>query len=314
MNIFKKVKNIKDDYITYPMTFEKYRWYKPILVFILSVIFLYIFINVATGVILALVPGLSPDAFVSSISQTQGFDSFVGILGFSLLALAIPSVYLATKIVRDRPFSSYLSSVGGWNWGLFAKSAAIFFAAYIIIHVVQALIFGVQFDVKLTALSFLALIIITPLQCFAEELFCRGLLMQTFGSWFKIPIIAIVLQAIVFTFAHGYNSVGLMEILFFGLCYGFLAWYTKGLEVSSALHMANNVTLLIVSGVTTVGLSTKISLVSGLLGMAVPLLIIAALFLIDWKFNWIGLKRRTNCEDEIPTTGKKPGFSKKTRC
>ena len=192
---------------------------------------------------------------------------------------------------------------------MFAKSAAVFFAVMIIAEAVEALVFGITFDVKLTALTFLALIIIAPLQCFGEELFFRGLLMQTFGSWFRIPVIAILLQAVVFTVCHGYNSVGMIEILFTGLCYGFLAWYTKGLEVSSAMHIANNITLLLLAGITVTGLSTQISVMSGLIGIAVKVIAVAAIFLIDWKYNWIGLKRGSECT--VSAGGQKPGFAKR---
>ena len=68
----------------------------------------------------------------------------------------------------------------------------------------------------------------------------RGFLMQTFGSWFRIPIIAIIIQALVFTSLHQYDIVGLTSILISGLLFGLIAWYTRGLEISTALHTANN--------------------------------------------------------------------------
>ena len=67
--------------------------------------------------------------------------------------------------------------------------------------------------------------------------------MQTLGSWFNMPVLVLVLQAIIFTFGHGYNTIGLFETLVTGLGYGFFAWKTNGLEISSALHTANNFSL-----------------------------------------------------------------------
>ncbi|WP_407377418.1 CPBP family intramembrane glutamic endopeptidase [Methanobrevibacter sp.] len=70
--------------------------------------------------------------------------------------------------------------------------------------------------------------------------------MQAFGSWFKIPIVAIILQAILFGIIHvQYNIMGMICILTSGIIYGFVTWYTKGLEVSSALHAVNNFTAFI---------------------------------------------------------------------
>ena len=79
-----------------------------------------------------------------------------------------------------------------------------------------------------------------PIQCIAEEYIFRGLVMQTLGAWLKIPVLVIVLQAIIFALGHGYNSIGVFETLITGLGYGFFAWKTNGIEVSSALHTANN--------------------------------------------------------------------------
>ena len=71
----------------------------------------------------------------------------------------------------------------------------------------------------------------------------RGLIMQTFGSWFSIPILAVILQSVIFALSHGYNSLGNVEIFISGLIMGFLAWKTNGIEVSSAFHTANNLSL-----------------------------------------------------------------------
>lgn len=88
------------------------------------------------------------------------------------------------------------------------------------------------------SIAFIAVILISiPLQGIAEEYAFRGFFMQTLGSWFKIPVLALVLQAIVFTRGHQYNSFGLFETLVSGLGYGFFAWKTNGIEVSSALTL-----------------------------------------------------------------------------
>ena len=68
----------------------------------------------------------------------------------------------------------------------------------------------------------------------------RGLVMQTFGSWFKIPVLAIVLQSIVFTSLHPYSILGVIGVFIQGICLGFLTWRSNGLEASSAIHSVNN--------------------------------------------------------------------------
>lgn len=149
-----------------------------------------------------------------------------------LIIIFIPSLYLASKVVKDRPFSSYSSSRGGWNFKLYFKALAIPLILYIIYMGADAVITGPKGTSNLS-IAFLAVILISvPLQSIAEEYVFRGLFMQTFGSWFKIPVLAIVLQAIIFALCHGYNSIGLFETLVMGLGCGFCMenkWYRSKL-------------------------------------------------------------------------------------
>ena len=227
------------DYITFPTTFENYRWYKPILVFIVTFIIMFI-LGVLTVAAFYLIVG--PD-FVASVFK-GGYEAFISPLAifFSdlLIIIFIPSLYLASKVVNDRPFSSYSSSRGGWNFKLYFKALVIPVILYIIILAIDSAIKGPA-GASNFSIAFLVLLFISiPLQCIAEEYIFRGFFMQTLGSWFNIPLLAIILQAIIFAFGHGYNSIGVFETFVFGLGCGFLAWKTNGLEVSSAIHSANN--------------------------------------------------------------------------
>ena len=83
-------------------------------------------------------------------------------------------------------------------------------------------------------------ILLAPLQTCGEELLFRGVLMQALGSWFKKPIVAIILQSLIFVTVHPYNFIGMVDIFVYGLFYGLVTWKTKGLEASMAMHTANN--------------------------------------------------------------------------
>lgn len=296
MKIFQKVVDVKSDFCTFPRSFEKYKWYKPLIVAALTFI-LYIILSILCDVLFGI---FFPELFSSSLlydpNSSPGLETVEGIYTSINIALMIPSFFISSKIVRDRPFSSYLSSRGGWNWEIFAKSLLVALVAYGIITLVEFLIFGVEFDNKFTILTFLAMVIVTLFQSFAEELMCRGFLMQTLGSWFKIPVVAIVLQAVFFTVIHSYNLIGLADVLFSGLCYGVIAWYCDGLEVSSALHSVNNIIVFLTAGLTATELSNNITIEGSLEGILITLVAIAAIFLIDRKYNWIGLKRNNSVD------------------
>lgn len=230
------------DFITFPMTFEKYRWYRPIFVFILGLIIMLIF----QGILIFAFYGAYGWNFIMSIAK-GGYEVMNTEMGQILTDLAviilIPALYVASKIINDRPFSSYSSSRGGWNYRLYFKALIIPVILYIIVEGVEVLIKGPRGTYHFSLLFFIICVILVPLQCIAEEYVFRGLLMQTFGSWFKIPVVAIILQAIIFAAIHGYNSLGVIEVGISGLIFGFFAWKTNGIEVSAALHTANNFVL-----------------------------------------------------------------------
>ena len=116
----------------------------------------------------------------------------------------------------------------------------------------------------------------------------RGLLMQTLGSWFKIPVLAIVIQAIIFAFVHGYNSLGFFEILVNGLMWGFFPWITNGLEVGCAVHTANNfsVGLFILLGLVTSTSSPQLSSVT--ISLLLQIILFVAMYYVGKKTDWFG--------------------------
>ncbi|MBO6122495.1 MAG: IS4 family transposase [Methanobrevibacter sp.] len=64
---------------------------------------------------------------------------------------------------------------------------------------------GSSFNNGLPIYIIILTILIAPFQCFAEELLFRGFLMQTVGSWIRVPIVVIVIQAIIFAYLKGFS-------------------------------------------------------------------------------------------------------------
>ncbi|MBP3791741.1 MAG: CPBP family intramembrane metalloprotease [Methanobrevibacter sp.] len=275
------------EYTTFPRTFEKYRWYKPILVFIIGAIIFLILSLILTAVFSAIYGDnimyqLMHGGYEIMNTEIGEIYSHLGV------AIMIPSLYLATRIVKDRPFSSYSSSRGGWNRNLYLKAFIIPFILFLIVGVIEAAILGNTGDYHFSILFFIILLIVVPLQCIAEEYVFRGLIMQTFGSWFNIPILAVILQAITFGLTHGYNGIGNIGIIISGLVMGFLAWKSNGLEVSSAFHTANNLSLslLVMFGIqsttSTIQMSDLIISTTGTVIFGI------LLYYIGKRSNWFG--------------------------
>lgn len=273
------------DFITYPKTFEKYRWYKPILVFIIGLILMLIF-----QLILLVVFGAIYGESAMDIITGGGYEVLNTNLGeiFTDLSVIvmIPALYIATKIVRDRPFSSYASSRGGWNFKLYLKALIIPFIALMVFQGIDVVINGADGTYHFSILFLIASLILVPLQCTAEEFVYRGLIMQTFGSWFKIPVLAIVLQAIIFSVSHGYNSLGLVEVFVSGLIFGFLTWKTNGIEVSSAMHTANNfsISLFIMFGLRSATSAPQFN--DAVLSIVFDIILCAIMYYVIMKTDW----------------------------
>lgn len=279
--------NEKSEFITFPKTFEKYKWYKPLLVFIVTIIF-YVIFSVA---LLIFSYGIYGESFVTSIINGgyEVLNSEGGqILSDLGIIILIPAIYLATKVVKDRPFSSYSSSRGGWNIKLYFKALIIPLILFLIFEGIDVAMNGAKGTYHFSIGFLLICLILVPLQCIAEEYLYRGLIMQTLGSWFNIPILAIIIQAIIFSVSHGYNTIGLVEIVVAGIIYGFFTWKTNGIEVSSALHTANNlsISLLVMFGLSS---STSSALLNDvIIAIVFEILLAILMYYIGKKTNWFG--------------------------
>ena len=273
------------DFITYPKTFEKYRWYKPILVFIIGLIIMLIFQLILLVVFSAIYGESAMDIITGGGYEVLNTNLGEIFTDLSVIVM-IPALYIATKIVRDRPFSSYASSRGGWNFKLYLKALIIPFIALMVFQGIDVVINGADGTYHFSILFLIASLILVPLQCTAEEFVYRGLIMQTFGSWFKIPVLAIVLQAIIFSVSHGYNSLGLVEVFVSGLIFGFLTWKTNGIEVSSAMHTANNfsISLFIMFGLRSATSSPQFNDV--VISIVFDIILCAIMYYVIMKTDW----------------------------
>ena len=129
-------------------------------------------------------------------------------------------------------------------------------------------------------------LIIIPFQCIGEEYFMRGYLMQTVGSWFKIPLIAIVVQSIFFTVLHPYNMLGVISVFVSGIIFGIITCYTKGIETSSGLHSANNLLTFLFAGLGLTDVATDITLVGCLLDMGLLVFTSILVLYVSKKWGW----------------------------
>lgn len=243
------------------------------------------------GIVLLIFWGSFGSNFVTSIGGggyevlNTEWGQIITDLGVIVL---LPALYVASKIVKDRPFSSYMSSRGGWNFKLYFKALVIPFiviAGFMGLSVISSGAEGVS---HFSLLFLIITLIMVPIQCITEEFVFRGFLMQTFGSWFKIPVLAIIIQAIIFAAVHGYNSLGVFEVFVSGLIMGVLAWKTNGIEVSSALHTANNLTIALFVMFGLQSTTSTINPTDFIIGIVLDIILFVIMYFVGMKTQWFG--------------------------
>lgn len=161
------------DYAKFPREFVSYRWFKPVLVALLAFLFYFVL-----AITLLLIVGVATGnfSFLNNISDGyDGMNAFTGpgaVVELGSIALILPALALAGLIVQDRPFSSYSTSRGGWNWKTFFLCILVAIAVMGADFIVESLLFPgelVQGVSQFTAVGLVLCIILVPLQCLAEE-------------------------------------------------------------------------------------------------------------------------------------------------
>lgn len=249
-----------------------------------------------------------PTALLEPLLTLELTDPLTFALATVSIAVMLPSVFIARRIMGPRPVG-LLSSVTGrlrWRWLMRCVPLAL---------VSFGVVFGIQFllpapdgggEVQAVAVSTAVLLVVlalvlTPLQATAEEYVFRGWLMQTIGGWLRHPAWAILLPVPLFAIGHTqYGPLGLLDVSLFGLAAGYLTWRTGGLEAAIVAHVVNNTTLFILGAFGLVDNSGGEGSIVGLLSTAIIMGVFIAL--VTWQANRVGLERtRTVRPPEPPS-------------
>jgi membrane protease YdiL (CAAX protease family) len=214
---------------------------------------------------------------------------------------------IGNRIVNSRPFSSYSSSRGGFDFAVFAKCIAV---ALIVIALPLVLIgifsSGERGAVKFTAGGFVICTILVPLQCVAEEYIFRGHLLQMFGSWIKFPIIPILLQTVFFAAAHPYNITGVISVALMGIVLGFCAYFTNGLEAGCAMHIINNMVAFYLTGFGFGSVKTEVEVMDLIIVTVLCCVYLAFVIFADKKLGWFNrIKKDSAAEFNAKIEAKK---------
>lgn len=194
--------------------------------------------------------------YADYFTQAFAFERPAGMLGANLgIATLIPISWVVLTVVHQvKP--RWLSSVQPrirWRYLLVCLGVAL-----VALNGVQLLsiLLATQwptFGVQAGFWGFLVVIILTsPLQAAAEEIFFRGYLLQALGSMVAQPWFGVIGSSVLFALLHGTQNWPLfINRLAFGLLAAILVWRTGGLEAGIAAHVVNNVCAYLIAGLTT---------------------------------------------------------------
>lgn len=195
---------------------------------------------VGLGWVLAGRPGEWAGFYRSALAFNEPVGVFATHLGLALLILI--AVALVLVVHHFQP--GWLASVQpGFRWRYGLAAVLVAFAVLGGLWALSRLGQPWEFAATGNLAWFLAAIVLTsPLQAAAEEVFFRGYLMQAFGTvlpgvrWFGL-----VTSALVFALLHGTQDLPLFLHRFaFGIIAGLLVILTGGLEAAIAAHVVNN--------------------------------------------------------------------------
>jgi membrane protease YdiL (CAAX protease family) len=225
-----------------------YRWWRPIAGTALAIA------SAAAAMAVLTIAAFAAGSLTGRRATEFGFG--LGATGdtavaLATLALLIPAILVATRLIGRRPAGTVSSVAGRLRWRWLGVCAGVATGTVVLMLVaMQALANATgaatgqpgrfpgwgSFTVAVVMLFALV-----PLQAAAEEYLCRGLLLQAVGAFTRSPAIPIAVQALVFAAAHGWGtSWGFAGLTVSGVAAGVLAVRTGGLEAYIAFHAANN--------------------------------------------------------------------------
>ena len=201
---------------------------------------------------------LSPSEFAPGELPVVGISPLVLYVFYNLaFPFFLLGIYWAIRYLHGRSLRTLITPFRRISWIRIAQGFGVFFGLKVIEILASYAIAPEDFTLNVfrprVFFTFLTwVMILTPLQIAAEELFCRGYLLQGIGS--KLGKWAgVLLTTLLFTALHGLNpevssqgnAEGTLSILLYYFMVGaFLGWLTikdRTLELALGVHAANNI-------------------------------------------------------------------------
>lgn len=223
----------------------RHRWWRPLVAGLVAFL---------TWILLAgaLTASFSLAGLVPDTLEELGTDAWGSLYGNLVLGALIPATLLGLWVGHRRSPWRVLSVAGRLRWGWLAWCLALVTPVWGAYLAVSWVVF--EQEALPRAEQWVGLVVVTllttPLQAAAEEIAFRGGLVQSVGSWLRSPVVALVVttavSTVTFVAAHGSADPWIaIEIGSLAVAGCYLAWRTGGLEAVIAVHVVNNVLIML---------------------------------------------------------------------
>lgn len=189
----------------------------------------------------------------SAAPETDPLLDFVAV-NFSIFMM-LAGLAIAVKGIHRRKLLSLVTPEARVDWRRMARAARVWLVIAAVITVTEHLLFPgryyLSFEMERFILFLGLVLVLTPLQCAAEELVFRGYAMQGIGLLTRRPALIAVASSLVFTAPHLLNpevarhGLLIMAANYFaiGMLLASVTLRDGRLELAVGLHAANNVFL-----------------------------------------------------------------------
>jgi uncharacterized protein len=201
--------------------------------------------------------GFVPYAFFARAGWTGPLADFVAV-NFSIFIM-FAGLVVAVKGLHGRPLLTLVTPGTRIDWRRMAHGAAVWGGIAAVIVLAEHALHPGRYAFTLEPARFLPflllVLVLTPLQCAAEELVFRGYVLQGLSLVTRRPALLAVLSSAVFTVPHlmnpevGQYGAAIMAANYFmvGLIAATVTLRDGRLELAIGLHAANNVFIALIA-------------------------------------------------------------------
>jgi CAAX protease family protein len=168
------------------------------------------------------------------------------------LVLLLVANWAVVHLVHGRGLMTLISSESRFRWLKAVQSFLLYAIVIALLSSISSVFFPSEsifiFDPARYFPFLILVLILTPLQALAEEVFVRGYLFQTVSAFTTRLTLRLILPAVLFSALHFANADmqqgggwAMATYFVFGIYFGWLTIKSGGVELATGAHTANNI-------------------------------------------------------------------------